>query len=325
MPNKGTLELTLLGVDGSPASDPRTLVTFLRTPSGVEIGRAKVAFPPSPRRFSLPAFPEERAIACIITPERHRHREVGIFTLTDGETIRRQPNVFRLPHLWVPEFTKWASLPDTFKELKDLLGSSDDLRLKDGNSRRLLGSFTASTYDDVDPADRIVANGKATLLNLFAKLDSMKEPVFGRKPWFRFLTRVVEISRERMIALADAELLARVQEIHGNIDRFALYKRTPVGDHHKNIPPGFTVRRPEMVSIKSREDHGNVQLTVAPGTDAAGDAVTIVDMDIDENGKLMAHLGDLFKHKVTGGTHPFDIHEFLVLEAPGRNLGYTLV
>jgi hypothetical protein len=52
--------------------------------------------------------------------------------------------------------------------------------------------------------------------------------------------------------------------------------------------------------------------------------VTILDTDIDENGKLMAHLADLFKHKFTGGTHPFDIHEYLRKEAPQRDLGYTL-
>jgi hypothetical protein len=323
--NKGTLELTLLACDGAPASDPSTLVTFLRTTTGQEIGHAKVSFPPSPRRFTLPAFPQERAIACIITPERYRHREVGIFTLTDGETIVRQPNVFRLPHLWHPQFTRWAELREPFKGLKVLLEASSELRLKDGATRRLLGSFSAAAFDAVDPADRAVANAKATLLNVFAKLDGMKEPVFGRKPWFRFLTRVVEISRERMMALADPELLVRVTEIHGNIDRFDLYKRTPVGDHHKNIPAGFTVRRADMVSIKSREEQGNVQLTVSPGTDASGEPVVILDADIDENGRLMAHLGDLFKHKFTGGTHPFDIHEFLMLEAPERDLGYTLV
>ena len=28
----------------------------------------------------------------------------------------------------------------------------------------------------------------------------------------------------------------------------------------------------------------------------------------------MAHLADLFKHKFTGGTHAFDIHEYLALD-----------
>jgi hypothetical protein len=39
----------------------------------------------------------------------------------------------------------------------------------------------------------------------------------------------------------------------------------------------------------------------------------------------MEHLKDLFLHKFNGGTHPFDIHEYLVLSSPNRPLGYTLV
>lgn len=322
MANRGTLELTLLHADGTPAPDPRTIVTFLRMPGGDEIGRRSVSFPPRPRRFAVPAFPDEHAVGCVITPQRYRHREVGVFTLTDGETIRRQPNVFRLPHRWEPSFTKWASLPRALSALKRLLSASPDVRVKGG---RRLGSFTAATYDDVDPADRVAANAKACLLNLFVKLEATREPVFGRRPWARFLTAVLEIDRERVIALAEEELFARVSEIHANVDRHEQYKRTPVGDHGKNIPAGFTFRRADMVSIKTREDHGNVQLTVTKAADASRAPVTILDADIDENGRLMAHLADLFKHKFTGGTHPFDIHEYLLLEVPGRALGYTLV
>jgi len=319
--NQGTLELTLLHTDGTPARDAHTVATFLRTPRMEEITRAVLTFPPA-RRIPLPAFPQERAIACTITPERYRHREVGIFTFTDGETIRRQPDVFRLPQRWSPAFTKWASLGDAFDPLTTVLEESPAVRIKGG---KVLGTFTKEVYDGIDPAERAAANAKACLLNLFAKLDAEKEPVFGRKPWFRFVTDVLVIDRERLVALADEEMFARVSEIHKKIDQFSDYKRTPSGDHNKNIPPGFTFKKADMVSIKTKEENGNLQLTVTPATDASGANVTIVDTDIDENGKLMAHLADLFKHKFTGGTHPFDIHEYLRKEAPQRDLGYTLV
>ena len=39
----------------------------------------------------------------------------------------------------------------------------------------------------------------------------------------------------------------------------------------------------------------------------------------------MSHLADLFKHAFTGGTHPFDIHEYLVLDNQSRGLGSDLV
>jgi hypothetical protein len=53
----------------------------------------------------------------------------------------------------------------------------------------------------------------------------------------------------------------------------------------------------------------------------------LLDTDIDENGELLAHFLDLFKHKINGGTHPNDIHELLVLQegkTAGFDLGYRL-
>ena len=321
MGNEGTLELTLLGVDAQPASDPSTLVSFLRATDGQEIGRVKRSFPPE-RRFTLPAFPQEREIACQITPERYRQREVGIFTLTDGETIRRGPTVFRIPERWKAGFVKWADLPDALTPLRDTLDVSPAVRVSGG---KLLGQFVRAVFDDVDPADRLTVNAKACLLNLFAKLNTVKEPVFGRKSWFGFVNEILEIGRERMIALVDATMLARVEEIRENVDRFEFYKRTPVGDHAKNIPAGLTFAKSHIVSIKTQEEHGNLQLTLTPATRSDGSEVTVLDADIDENGKLMSHLADLFKHQFTGGTHPFDIHEYLVLEDKNRSLGYDLV
>jgi len=80
-----------------------------------------------------------------------------------------------------------------------------------------------------------------------------------------------------------------------------------------------------MLSVKTTEDKGNLQLTLSPATDPSGAAVTLLDADIDENGTLLGHLADLFKHKFTGGTHPYDIHEFLRLEDQSRPLSYRLV
>jgi hypothetical protein len=62
-------------------------------------------------------------------------------------------------------------------------------------------------------------------------------------------------------------------------------------------------------------------------THLSGPEEVLLDVDIDENGKLLAHTLDLFKHKISGGTHPHDIHDLLVLqdgELPGFDLGYRL-
>jgi len=321
MAHEGFLELSLLGVDGLPATDPSTFVLFTRISDGQEIGRAKRSFPPK-RVFPLPAFPQERAIACVITPERYRTRDVGIFTFVEGETIPRAPTVFRIPERWAAAFDRWDDLPEALGPLQTVLTDSETLRVTNGKT---LGQFIEDTYDDVDSGDRPTINAKACLLNLFAKLNTVKEPVFGRKPWFGFVEALLEIGRERLIALVDDEMLTRVRQIHDDIDDFEEYKTTPVGDHAKNIPPGFTFSKKDMVSIKTREDHGNMQLTMTAARDRDGNSVTILDADIDENGKLMTHLADLFKHRFNGGTHPFDIHEFLILEDKNRPLGYELV
>jgi hypothetical protein len=80
-----------------------------------------------------------------------------------------------------------------------------------------------------------------------------------------------------------------------------------------------------MFSIKSDEKLGNLQLTLAPAKDAAGNPVLLLDADIDENGVLLKHFFDLLKHRFTGGTHPFDIHEVLVFSEPNVDVGYQLV
>lgn len=147
-----------------------------------------------------------------------------------------------------------------------------------------------------------------------------------RKSWFLFVQQLLEIGRERFIAVVDEDMADRITTIRDNIDDFDDYKRTPIGDHHKNLPAAYAVAKNSMVSIKTTEDHGNVQLTVGKGTDPeSGEEAWLLDTDIDENGKLLAHLGDLFKHRFTGGTHPIDIHEYLALAHPGIDVGYDLL
>jgi hypothetical protein len=70
-----------------------------------------------------------------------------------------------------------------------------------------------------------------------------------------------------------------------------------------------------------------LQQTMAPAQDlATGAFAPLLDADIDENGDLLIHLIDvLFMRAFSGGTHPFDIHEYLVLAHPNWALGYELV
>jgi hypothetical protein len=320
MANEGFFQLDLMTVEGRPVNETGVKVSFIRVLENKIISSAtNLEFPP-PHRFAVPAFPQEHNLLCEVTPPRFRQRRSGIFTLTDGETISRNLTVFRRPDKFAASFTAWDQLPSLFLPFKGVLNKSSAVKVMGG---RLLGKFTETTYDGITEKKEVFA--KSALLNLYAKLTDLKEPTGGTEPWFSFVREIVEIGRERFIAIADPKMGEIIRAIKNDIDKFKAYKNTPAQNHFGNIPPVFQPQKSKMFSIKSDEDHGNIQLTMAPGKDAAGNDLLILDADIDEDGKLLAHLADLFKHKFSGGTHPFDIHEYLALSDPNRPLGYELV
>lgn len=319
MSNEGFFQLGLMDVSGRPVNESKVKVGFVRVADNKTIiSAANLDFPPS-RRFAVPAFPQEKNLFCEVTPLRYRMRRSGVFTLTDGETVARNLTLFRRPDKWSAQFTEWDQLSSHFLPLTEVLKKSSAVKVKGG---KLLGKFTEATYDGVTGSTEIFA--KAALLNLYTKLTDLKEPTEGTEPWFSFVREVVEIGKERFIAIVNPRMGEIVRAIKDDLGKFKGYKNTPAQNHFGNIPGIFQVQKSKMFSVKSTEDHGNVQLTMAPGKDAAGNDLLILDADIDENGQLMAHLADLFKHKFTGGTHPFDIHEYLALDNPSRPLGYEL-
>ena len=320
MSNEGFFQLSLLDVAGRPANETDVRVGFFRVKEDRLIApAASFDFPP-PHRFAVPAFPQESNLICEVTPPRFRQRRSGIFTLTDGETIVRNLTLFRRPDKFSASFTGWNQLPSLFLPLKTVLGKSSAVKVKGG---KLLGKFTEAVYDGVTDKTEVLA--KTALLNIYIKLTELQEPTGSKQPWFSFVREIVEVGRERVIALVDPQMGDLVRAIKKDIGKFKAYKNTEAKNHFGNIPPAFQPQKSKMFSLKSTEEQGNIQLTLAPGKDAAGNDLLVLDADIDENGKLMAHLADLFKHKFTGGTHPFDIHEYLTLSDPNRPLGYELI
>jgi hypothetical protein len=310
----GTLELGLLSAEGAGAADDQVEVRFKRDGTAVEPVRGISL--KKPMRFDLPAFPEVSVWQADVLPKRFRARSAGFFTVTHGETVRRRLTVLRSPSQWNARFAKWKSLGAGFEDFQRLMERSPELTLREGN--RPLGTFAGPRYDDVD--DQRLILGKTSLLNLRAKLAAEPSPVSGR-PWFDGVRQVLSFGRERMIALVEPWLAEEVGAVHGK--PVEGYKRTNAKNHRKNIPGEFSINR--MFSIKSGDRKGNLQLTIALARDAAGASVAVADFDIDENGAALKHLLDLFKHKVTGGTHPYDVHEILRLTDADAELGYTLV
>lgn len=320
MSNQGFFELGLLDMAARPAIESNVKVSFFRALENKEISKAAgVSFPPT-HRFALPAFPQEKQLFCEVTPPRFLQRKSAPFTLTDGETISRNLTLFRRSDKWKAKFDAWDNLPNLHFPLKKVLEESSAVKVKGGSQ---LGKFTQATYNNVNDKKTILA--KAALLNLYVKMTETLDPTGAGEPWFSFVKEVLEIGQERFIAVVNPELEANVRKISDNIGEFPGYKRTNAQNHFKNFPSVYNIVRSKMVSVKTKEENGNLQLTLARGKDSAGADIFLLDADIDENGKLMQHIADLFKHKFNGGTQPFDIHEYLIFSDPNRPLGYTLV
>jgi hypothetical protein len=124
--------------------------------------------------------------------------------------------------------------------------------------------------------------------------------------------------------MADGALFGVIEKICNNLGQFRGKGFFPgdVSQHFDNIPSEYQITAP-MISVKCRYEVGNVQFTMARARHAAGDAV-LLDCDMDEHSNVLVHLTDVFKHVFTGGTHPVDIHEYIVHHKPEIQLGYTL-
>lgn len=279
-----------------------------------------LSFPPT-HAFTVPAFPQAHNLHCEVTVPGYRFRSSGLFTFVDGETIRRELTMLRDSQDWTPRFLRWTDLPDHFRHLKRVLGRSQGVGVR--RTSATIASMIEGGYDNMPEKGQLA---KAGLLNVVGKLSTMTVPG-KRRTWFSDITRILEIDRERIIAVVTEQCADAVRAIRDNVSAHRDYKHTPAANHHGNMPPRYGVATSKMFSVKSTEANGNVQLTIGPGTDPdTGQPAFILDADIDENGKLIPHLVDaLFRHRFTGGTHPLDIHEYLALSQPDVPIGYELV
>jgi hypothetical protein len=324
MSNKGFLRLSLLDVRGQQAVDTDTQIDVVKLDGGAAriLRFQDLSFPPV-NRLELPAFPKINNLFCEVLPKRYRHCKTDIFSLNDGEEREYELRVVRAPKQWKAQFTPWNQLPVNCEWLKKVLERSTVKVIKG----ETLGQFTGDKYDQAGAERTVLA--KASLLNLFAKLKLTPEPIGGQRPWFSFIERILVIDRERLFALVDPEMGEIVKRIRENIGQFSHYEKSVAKDHINKLKeslPEYRISRSEIISVKTNERHANLQLTLAPARDPAGNNVMLLDADIDENGDLLNHLIDVtLLHPTSGGTHPFDIHEYLLRSHRNLQLGYELL
>jgi hypothetical protein len=320
-----TLQVTLdfRDVSGRPIRDPETFFTFRRLSDHRQVGdQLQLELTGAPAVFELPVATGEVAV-CEVDPKRFRFVHSPVFFRSPGPPITKRGRLLREPNEWTPRFTRWTDLPVAFGDLKRVLGVSPGVTLfKDVEP--IADFLVEAAYDSVSAEKVILA--KTALLNSYFRLNATLEPVSGGRSWFSFVSRLVAIGRERFLAFVEPEMERIVREIHTHIDEFrADYERTPADNHRGNVPADLQGRITSMISIKSTHAKGNFQLTL---TRLSAPDEILLDADLDENGALLSHFLDLFKHKITGGTHPHDIHELLVLQegqGAGFDLGYQLV
>jgi len=317
MSDRAFFTLCLKNAEGSLAEEPNCSIDFRRTDETSVSSARHVVFPPE-RRFVLPAFPQERNLCCTIAPSLYGVVTSHFFTPEAGKPQQQDVTVLRSPDQWSPKFTSFSALPPArFSRLNQVIANSAEVDVKNG---RALGRLDAA-YDTLSaPAEAL---SKMALLNLFAVTTDTTEPI-SNKNWFSFVNEIVRIDRERFVAEVDPKLFETVQTILARLDEFkeAGFFTEQASLHYDNIPTRYTLSG-DLITVKVRYEQGNVQFTMGKATSNGRD-VTLLDCDMDEHSNIIEHTGDLFLHVFTGGTHPIDMHEYIVHKDPGVQLGYEL-
>lgn len=156
------------------------------------------------------------------------------------------------------------------------------------------------TYENLD------APQKAGLLNLVAKMSHA-----SARNVFEEVVNVFVVKPARIYARVQAALWDQVRGLPQHF-----HEQSDNGSLHKFIEDW--IRLDEHASFKTPDKMGNLQLTFAKNPQEH----FAVDADLDDHQGLQ-HAFDVIKHKFSGDTNPYDIHEVLV-KFQGIDPGYRL-
>lgn len=323
---KISFDLRLFAYDNEPITDAETGFRFrrdgVRRRKGVgarfESGRIRVILPASPRgRWD-----------CRITANGFETRNTGVLPSRPGETVDVWlPRKARAG--WKADFVSWSQLGSRYTPLKRLLQKSEKLvlRVRSPKKQVRLGRFAEAAYDSAAGKGPVkkkeLIEAKAGMLNVFAKMMATEIPGKHGGDWFSMIDEALIIQRDRIVGIAKPGMAQMVRRVIDHGEVFPHYEEASADLHRKNIPKRYKIR--EIYSIKTRERIGVLQVTIADVADEDGTKLSIVDADIDENGRLLAHFGDFIKHQFNGGTHPYNVYDILYRVLAKPLVGYRLV
>jgi mannan endo-1,4-beta-mannosidase len=317
--DEAAVQLVLTNVEGDPVNFEANDISMLRAgnqvPFEMDDGSGALVVSAGVRE----------AWAVQFSPPRYLPRSSEFFFLNPGDSRTIAATAVRDRDAWSPSFLAWNDLAAAFQPLKDLLSVAGDVALLPSNQN--LGNLAGDAYDRLSAE----ALPKTALLNLFYKLRSLPDPIHKEKTWFSYARRILMIGRERLIAVADPAIADSVKQVLQDPARYGYHAAEDPDLHRQFLPPAYqSIAGTKISSIKASIREASLQVTVSeipqPGPQGT---ITLLDADLDEHGDLLEHIFDGLIHILTRGTHPYDIHEFLVAQATGQgvkvNLGYTLV
>ena len=324
MADDALVSLTLIAAEGSIAEEPAAAIQFERPDETLAGGALHVAFPPA-RNFHVPAWPDVNALVCDVTMSRHRPMRSSVCIPRSNEPTELTANAIRDPDMWTPSFRSFDSLTSArFSRLLEVVKASTAVALKNGAA---IGDL-ATAYDTLSSDQAMLA--KMALLNLYAVTTDEQDPI-ARDAWISAVKEFLLIDRERFVARIDSWLFDDVAAIETRIDQYrseGFFTELSSSQHLDNIPAAYTLDG-ELFSVKVRYQQGNLQLTVAK-TQHDDLPAYLLDCDLDEHSNLLFHTIDMFEHIFTGGTHPIDMHEYIMRDSVPAgglstlDLGYTL-
>lgn len=223
-----------------------------------------------------------------ITPERYREKSI-LFRVPLGKPAGIEETFLLEPSKANPRFPSYKEL-----ETKSSWTALINVMKKSG--------ITATQYSSMD--DQV----KAGIFNLHAKMQRTT-PAAGSTVF----DHVEKITRPK-----PARFYAHVsRDLYELVSNAKVVFRSVSGALHSFFGDWKPIAK--KGSFKTRDEAGNLQLTFARNVD--GDY--LVDADIDDHDGL-EHAFDVLKHTFTKrDTHPYDIHQILVL-FQGLHPGYDL-